>query len=700
MISNYYGNNISLAKSRELLHIDNNGCSVWAIVSAASNLGMKAEAIGLEDNDAYEELTKLKINGPCIANIITKEGLSHFVIIEKIGKKINLIDPGKGRLKMDYDLFVEIWTGVIIIFSAAHLKVCNDKKYTYVFFKRLFVNNVFLIAKMAFFSLLSSVTSILQIFLIQSMLNDLLHGSEHHHNFVIVSGETTSLLIKFFTGNKIIYAEFFVICVMKFIFKICYEYRKNDLSCDVDTDIFELLFEKTTRLPYVFFETRRTGEVVSRFEEIYKVRNSFVGIVKNVFCDALIIFVLNVFVAFKYKEMLGIEFILLIVYSFLLCVENNTLNSKIQDALMKKESLFSHITKCYSAIVDFVYGRNVYNKNVFYKKQSESTKNLKNTSDLSALFDSFESFITDICPAMIIVCGHMVLLGKEYVVSEYVVSFFLLMILMGYFRSFCRIVLNLMTFSNSVERLEDILEAKEKSKFITTKYCKDRLIVFNDVSFAYGYRKPTLKGVSFEIRRGEAIAFVGESGSGKSTIIKMIMNYSNNIKGEINRGTNQISCINQESCIYNDSIRRNILLDRDDISEECFAQICKIAKVDKIANMRPRGYETIMDEKGTDFSMGEKQRIIFARVLLERPELLIIDEAGNSIDSVNEVEILRDIRKAYKEMAIVVITHRISTVKMCDRIYMLEDGTISDYGTHDELKTRNMEYNRLCSDYC
>ena len=473
--------------------------------------------------------------------------------------------------------------------------------------------------------------------------------------------------------NKYFLLIFFIgICFVQCFLKSYRGFQTNKLNCILDYSMFNNLLEKTMKLPYDFFENRRTGEIVTRFDEIYKVRNSFINIVQNIFCDTIFLFVLNIVIFIKCKEIIIIELGAILIYTVILFFQDRFLKQKLHIALNKKELLFSHITKGFSSIEDIIHGKNNFFSNGTKIKLYEATKKLYEILNINTLFESCETLISDFFIILVIILGKYLIIEKNFLISDFFVVFFVLSFVLQNIRNLCTIVISVENYRNSVERLEDILEAQEKNSLLINIDSTINIIDFENVSFAYGHRFNVLEEVNFTIAKGEQIAFVGESGSGKTTIAKLILNYYDATQGKIVRGTNKIACLHQDLYVFNESIRNNILIGRTDISEKEFNYICHITRVDKIAEKRNEGYETIMDEKGTDFSMGEKQRIVLARTLLEKPELLILDEAGSALDALSEKQIIDDIKNEFRNISIIFITHRLSTIKNCDRIYILE----------------------------
>jgi subfamily B ATP-binding cassette protein MsbA len=232
-------------------------------------------------------------------------------------------------------------------------------------------------------------------------------------------------------------------------------------------------------------------------------------------------------------------------------------------------------------------------------------------------------------------------------------------------------------------------------------------VEFDDVTFSYEEDETVLDELSFEIDRGEFIAFVGKSGAGKSTIVSLLARLYDPDHGEI-RGDgrsiaeydleewrSRIAVVRQQPFIFNDTLANNITVADRDTTREEVERVSRIAKVDEFVDELPNGYDSQLGDDGVRLSGGQRQRVALARALLKDADFLVLDEATSDLDSNLEKEVQAAIESMDRNYGIIAIAHRLSTVKNADRIYTVDDGEIIESGTHNELLADDGEYAEL-----
>ncbi|MHA2130332.1 MAG: ABC transporter ATP-binding protein, partial [Promethearchaeota archaeon] len=231
-------------------------------------------------------------------------------------------------------------------------------------------------------------------------------------------------------------------------------------------------------------------------------------------------------------------------------------------------------------------------------------------------------------------------------------------------------------------------------------------ITFDNVSFGYTHDHRILKNVSFTVPGGKTIAILGTTGSGKSTIINLIPRFYEVNEGSIkidNRNIREyivkdlrknIGIVSQETYLFNKSIADNIAYGKNDASMEDIQKVSKVAKLHEFIASLPKGYDSIVGERGTRLSGGQKQRLSIARALLIKPKILILDDSTSSVDVETEYQIQKELLRIMKETTTIIITQRISTIRGADYILILDRGRVVGFGDHDELIESNVLYNQ------
>lgn len=246
-----------------------------------------------------------------------------------------------------------------------------------------------------------------------------------------------------------------------------------------------------------------------------------------------------------------------------------------------------------------------------------------------------------------------------------------------------------------IERLNDLSEHTENNG--TRQYDEKKPIKFEKVCFTYPDGKWTISDVNLEIKPGKTIAFIGESGAGKSTILDLTLGLLKPTSGNIYYGDiphneldiksfrEQVAYVNQSPTLLDGTIRDNLLIAKPDASDETISAVCHKVQLSSLINGLPKGLNTIIGENGVKLSGGQRQRVVLARSLLMNPKILILDEATSELDLETEMLIQETINGLSKDLTIIIVAHRLSTVNSAELIYVLEKGKICEVGTYKEL---------------
>ena len=266
------------------------------------------------------------------------------------------------------------------------------------------------------------------------------------------------------------------------------------------------------------------------------------------------------------------------------------------------------------------------------------------------------------------------------------------------------------SFNISCNRVFSILDTNtyEKEKFGNKSLDKIQgNVEFKNVTFSYNKDNIILNDLNFKLNSGEMVGIVGKSGAGKTTIFNLLCKMYTIKSGEIlidNENINEldeksirgnVTIISQNPYIFNMSIRDNLKLVKEDLTDSEMIEACKIACLDEFINKLPNKYDTIVGENGIILSGGQKQRLAIARALIQKTKIILFDEATSSLDNETQAEIQKAILNLKKQYSILIIAHRLSTIINCDKIMILENGRITDQGSHSELLNRNDTYKNL-----
>ena len=488
---------------------------------------------------------------------------------------------------------------------------------------------------------------------------------------------------------------------------IAIRFSFNKLACNIAYKIQFNLIKRMQNFKMQYFDSSFAGDLVSRFttdtntiKELYQtLLNELLAFVLNLFVMLIVMFYISPYL-----------FLIVLIYLPMMYVVTKYYGQKlttVTKTIRKHEGITSSIYNetIKSLPVIQVYGTEDLMIESFERENKEVQKNYIKRTILNALFSwNLIDFVMIFTNAMIILVftilkinGLGLSVGILYVLIEYNKR------ILKLFMNFLSQINRYKTALVSCDRIIKIFEIEEE-KTTDRAIELEGNIEFKNVGFEYKENVPVLKDVNFKLDKGKSIAFVGATGSGKSTIMNLILGFYENQKGDILLdGQNiktlskasyrkQMAVVLQDPYIFTGSIRDNITLKDESITEsEVLDAIVKVGGKN-LLQKRDNNLDYELAISGSDLSLGEKQIICFARAIVRNPKVLILDEATANIDTETEKIINYGIEVLKQGRSTMIIAHRLSTVKNCDTIVMIENGKVLETGTHDELIALNGKY--------
>jgi ABC-type multidrug transport system fused ATPase/permease subunit len=505
-----------------------------------------------------------------------------------------------------------------------------------------------------------------------------------------------------------------IIFVLSSIINEASSYWDRYIKLKINFDLNRDLFRKLQILPYSFFQDTSTGKHLFMINNDIGQAEHFITntIPSAITLTAKSIFIFIIVLYLNWKMALGALAILPLFYIIPLYFAGR-LEKTFKIRLENSESIFGRLQETLSHVqLIKSFGRERHQARSYIKSLIKnlklSTANEK-LERISSLANNFANRL--IFGAITFYGGYQIIKGNMTLGSLTAITIYLNQ-LFGLQGSLSEFFQNLAFSSVCLKRLDAILNLEPQA--IETKDAKNirfssGSIEFKNVSFAYTQGKNVLDNLTFYISGGSFVGLVGHSGRGKTTLINLILKLYSPLKGEVlidkdningiksESFYKQISVALQNSFLWNTSIMDNILFGYDYADRQEVIQAAKLAEAHNFIMEFPNRYETVIGEMACKISEGQKERIAIARALIKRTKILILDEAMSSLDSETEDRIIDNIRHELKDSTVLIVSHRISTIKKMDLVYFLENGSTIHIGTHDDLQERKQSYRDLFS---
>lgn len=685
MILGYYGRHMALEQLRIETGVSRDGCNAKNILRAARKFGLEAKGY----RKSLENLLTCK--PPCIIHW----NFNHFVVWEGVkGKYAYINDPAMGRRKLTLEEVDDCFTGIVLTFELTDIfEKAKQKKTLFSFVKtRLKGQYSSLFALVAIGLCLVFPGLIIPVFS-QVFIDDILLG-----------------------GNTKWMTAFLVIMCCTVLFQAALTFYRGLLLEKLQNKMALVsahgFLSHMFRLPMSFFDQRYSGDLAERVENNNNVSTFLAGdlaeTVLNIMVAAFYLILL-----ITYSPLLTLIGICSVIFNLVVVkfssdsIANDTMKMQ-QDQGKMIGSIFAGLNitstlKASGAENEYV-GRiqGYYAKNILLEQQLGKKQQMLN---------AIPEVAGEISNILVMMAGGVLVINGSLTAGMLVAYTSLLGSFTEPVNQLVGFIQKIQTLKADMSRVEDIMKYEEDEKFadremipMVTKLTGE--IELKDISFGYSIlEKPLVENFNFHLPCGSAIAFVGASGCGKSTISKIVSGLYMPWSGKVLMdGVNSqqipkeiisssVSTVSQSITLFSGTIRDNLTMWNRNILDEDMVKAAKDACIHEVITSKTGAYDFMLTEGGTNLSGGQRQRLEIARALVTNPSILIMDEATSALDPIVEKEIMDNIKR--RGCTCVIVAHRLSAIRDCDEIIVMERGRIVQRGTHQELSGQEGHYQRL-----
>ncbi len=519
---------------------------------------------------------------------------------------------------------------------------------------------------------------------------------------VFVSKDFSSLIL-------ISIAVFFVF-IGRGLFTFLHSYLMRSVGAKVVRDVRVGLYHHMLYLPLQFIHRDSSGAMVSRvINDAGFVQGLLSYTIKDLFVETGTIIVLIIVALYRRWDLTLISIVVLPFAFYLVGRLGKRLKKVSQRTQEKISSLTEMITEAFSGNkIIKSFGTEEAEALRFRHKNQDFYRELMRSTRLVETASLLMEFVGGIGIAFVLFYGGNLVIRGLITAGDFFSFLAAIFLIYTPARRLASANSALQQAKAPLERIENLMREKiEEGGKINLGSFKDR-IVYEDVSFRYpDTDEDAISDVSLEIKKGEIIALVGRSGAGKTTLVDLLPRFYSPDKGRIyidgidisdltlRSLRSMIGIVSQDIILFNDTVRANIAYGSPDATEEEIIKAARAAYAHEFITQLPDGYDTVIGERGVRLSGGQKQRLSIARAILKNPPILILDEATSSLDTASEMLVQRALESLMEDRTVIVIAHRLSTVRRATRIIVLDKGRIVEAGTHEELLNRGGLYHKL-----
>ena len=703
MVCKYFGREYSLDSLSKQCFATTEGVSMLGINEAANTLGLHT----ISARATIEMLGEVSL--PCILHW----NQNHFVVLYKVkkGKKFYVADPGKGLVTYSLEEFKQHWISTSS--NGEDKGIAMFLETTPAFFTYKMEGEENIKEKRSFRFLFGYVKKYRKYF------GQIILG--------LIVGSLLQLVLPFLTQSIVdvgiknqdigfvwlILLGQLMLTVSRTAIDFIRRWLLLHISLRINISLVSDFFIKLLKLPMSFFDTKLMGDLMQRMNDHSRVNNFLTQQTLNI-TFAMLTFVVFSVVLFFYNKLVFVIFLLgSILYGAwmtLFLKRRKVLDYELfEQQAINNNKTYEFITSMQEIKLQDCEQRRRWEwedtQADLFGVQMKSLK-LQQTQEAGSIFiNEVKNIIITVVAATAVIHGQMTLgmmLAVQYIIGQLNSP---VEQLMNFFYS-------LQDVKISLERINEIHQMDDENGKVglqTSIEDKSEGIDIKDIMFKYDPHalRKTIDDVSIHIPQGKVTAIVGASGSGKTTLIRLMLGYYPVLEGKINIGNTDINKLNkkwwrrqcgvvmQDGVIFSESIARNIAVDDGDIDKERLLKAAEIACIKDYVMALPLKFNTKIGRDGVGLSQGQKQRILIARAVYKNPDYIFLDEATNSLDANNERSIVENLGKFYKGKTVVIVAHRLSTVKNADQIVVIDHGNVVEVGNHESLTAKRGAYYNL-----
>lgn len=698
MVSKHHGKSYSLQYLRDRSYLDREGVSLKGISEAAESIGFRTMAVKVSYGNNPKEPCLLAAPLPAIAHW----NQNHFIVVYKVTKdNVWIADPGAGKFKLPRKEFEKHWLsdqdkGVLLLLDPGLAFYENEdsgaKKMGFLFLKSYLLPFKRMINQLFIGLILSSVFSLIFPFLTQSVVDIGIQNQNIGFIYLVLIGQ----LMLFFAETVVSFIQRWILL---------------HIGIRMNVSLINDFLIKLMQLPLGFFDAKMTGDLLQRIGDHRRIESfltqSTLSVILSVFnllifSIVLLVYSVPIFLIFLVASILYVSWI-----AFFLKKRKEIDYRAFQQHSANQDSLIEIIQGMPEIKLQGSQQKRRWRwaeiQAKLFKVQISSLS-IAQYQDAGALsITRLKDILITFIAAKAVVDGQMTLgmmLAIQYIIGQ----------LNAPLQQFIGFIRDAQDAKISLERLNEIHEKEneEDENVVKSATIPSGDIIVENLSFRYSpITEKVLEGINVRIPEGKVTAIVGTSGSGKTTLLKLILGFYAPTSGYIKIGhtdlqnarlkiwRDQCGVVMQEGFIFSDTIANNIAESDDRVDQDKLINAVNVANIRPFIEMLPLGYNTMIGAKGNGISQGQRQRIFIARAVYKDPTYIFFDEATNSLDANNEKVIMENLEAFFENRTVIVVAHRLSTVKNADQIIVLEGGKVAESGNHESLVEKRGAYYTL-----